>query len=95
MAKARMTTDHKEIRRWADERHAVPSCVEGTGGGKDAGVIRLDFPGYEGDRLEEISWDEWFQKFDDNDLGLLIQDKTEDGKKSNFNKLVKRDSVEA
>lgn len=89
-----MTTDHEEIRRWAEERHAKPSCVKGTGDKKDTGVIRLDFPGYSGeDRLEEISWDDWFQKFDDNDLGLLIQDKTADGKKSNFNKLVKRDEA--
>lgn len=89
-----MTTDHEEIRRWAEERHAKPSCVKGTGDKKDTGVIRLDFPGYSGeDGLEEISWDDWFQKFDDNDLGLLIQDKTADGKKSNFNKLVKRDEA--
>lgn len=94
MSTSRMTTDHEEIRRWAEERHAKPSCVKGTGDKKDTGVIRLDFPGYSGeDRLEEISWDDWFQKFDDNDLGLLIQDKTADGKKSNFNKLVKRDEA--
>jgi hypothetical protein len=84
-------TDHDEIRYWAEERHAVPSCVKGTGGGQDTGMIRLDFPGYSGeDSLEEISWDDWFEKFDASGLALLVQDTTASGTKSNFNKLVRR-----
>jgi hypothetical protein len=84
-------TDHDEIRHWAEERHAVPSCVKGTGGGDDTGMIRLDFPGYSGeDSLEEISWDDWFEKFDDSGLALLVQETTAGGAKSNFNKLVRR-----
>ena len=61
----------------------------GTGGGRDAGVLRLDFPGYSGaDSLKEVSWDEWFDKFDRNNLALLYQDKTKDGRQSRFFKLV-------
>ena len=40
--------------------------------------------------LEEISWDEFFKVFDDNDLAFLYQDKTHDGKTSRFNKLIER-----
>jgi hypothetical protein len=88
---SRELTDHDEIRNWAEERHAVPSCVKGTGGGDDTGMIRLDFPGYSGeDSLQEISWDDWFGKFDENGLALLVQDTTAGGSKSNFNKLVRR-----
>ena len=88
-------TEHDEIRNWADERGAVPSCVKGTGGGEDAGMIRLDFPGYSGEEsLQQISWDEWFEKFDENDLALVVQDTTAEGQKSNFNKLVKRSTVD-
>ena len=87
-----MTIDHEEIRKWAESRKAKPSRVAGTEGKDDPGLIRLDFPGYSGEgKLEEISWEEWFQKFDENELGLLIQEKTADGETSNFNKLVKRD----
>jgi hypothetical protein len=69
--------------------------VRGTGGGQDVGMIRLDFPGYSGAQsLEHIDWDEWFQKFDDNDLALLVQNKTARGQKSNFNKLVSRETVD-
>jgi len=87
--------DHEEIRQWAEDRGAIPSCVRGTGGGEDVGMIRLDFPGYSGENsLEEISWDEWFQKFDESDLALMVQEKTARGQKSNFNKLVKRETAE-
>ena len=45
---SKVTFDHDEIRRWAEERNAKPACVKGTGGGSDIGMIRLDFPGYSG-----------------------------------------------
>jgi hypothetical protein len=92
-ASGNTTTDHEEIRRWAEERGAEPACVRGTGGKGDIGMLRLDFPGYSGgDSLEHISWDEWFEKFDERGLALLYQEKTaKGGQKSNFNKLVSRE----
>ena len=57
----------------------------------DTGMIRLDFPGYSGaESLEAIDWDDWFEKFDERNLSLLVQDKTIRGQKSNFNTLVDR-----
>lgn len=89
-------TDHEEIRQWAEERGAQPTCVRGTGGRGDTGMIRLDFPGYTGEQsLQPISWDDWFEKFDQHGLALIVQDKTGRGQKSNFNKLVSRESVES
>ena len=94
-AKATATTDHDEIRQWAEERGARPTCVRGTGGKGDTGMIRLDFPGYSGaDSLEEISWDDWFRSFDENGLALLHQETTAGGEKSNFNKIVSRETAE-
>jgi hypothetical protein len=93
-ASSHTTTDHDEIRQWAEARGGKPSCVKGTGGGDDIGMIRIDFPGYSGgDSLQEITWNEFFEKFDENDLALLYQEETAGGDKSNFNKLVKRDSA--
>jgi len=95
-SRSRVLTDHDEIRQWAEERDARPSCVRGTGGGNDTGMIRLDFPGYSGENsLEEIEWDDWFQKFDESNLALLVQDQTARGQKSNFNKLVGRENAGA
>jgi hypothetical protein len=84
-------TDHEEIRRWAEERGAKPACVKGTGDKGDVGMIRLDFPGFSGEQsLQEISWDEWFESFDENELALIVQERTAAGEKSNFNKLISR-----
>lgn len=59
-------------------------------------MIRLDFPGYSGENsLEQIEWEEWLEKFDESGLALLVQDQTARGQKSNFNKLVKRETAEA
>jgi len=53
-ASARVLTDHDKIRRWAEERGAKPAGVRDTGGRDDVGMIRLDFPGYNGaESLEE------------------------------------------
>jgi hypothetical protein len=93
---SRVLTDHDEIRSWAEERDARPSAVQRTHTDDSVGIIRLDFPGYSGENsLEEIEWDEWFDKFDDNNLALVVQDETAGGEKSNFNKIVSRDSVES
>lgn len=86
-----MTTDHDEIRRWAEERGAHPAAVKRTGRKGDTGIIRLDFPGYSGGQsLEKISWKEFFEKFEESKLALVYQQETAGGERSNFNKLVKR-----
>ena len=91
---SKATIDHEEIRRWAEDRGAHPACVRKTGGKGDIGMIRLDFPGYSGAQsLQEIGWDDFFRKFDENRLALVYEEKTARGQKSNFNKLVKRSSV--
>ena len=89
------TTDHDEIRRWAEAHGGRPAAVEGTGSGDDPGILRIDFPEGPGDddALEHISWDEWFAAFDANGLALVYQERTSDGQESRFNKLVSRESV--
>jgi len=87
------TTDHDFIRRWVEERGGWPARVAGTeSGGDDAGLIRVDFPGYSGEgSLERIEWEEWFQKFDESDLAFLHRDMSHGGGDlDRFNKLVKR-----
>ena len=93
MSSGRTITGHDEIRQWAEERGAEPACVRGAGGNEDVGMIRLDFPGYSGEEsLEHISWDAWFEKFDERGLALKVQETT-GGEKSNFNKLVSRSTA--
>jgi len=87
--------DHDEIRQWAEARGGRPAVVKSTRGkGDQTGILRIDFPGYSGSgSLEEISWEEFFEKFDREKLALVYQETTARGQKSNFNKIVSRETV--
>src|SRR5215207_7714560 len=92
---ARITIDHDEIREWAERRGAWPAHVRGSGKHGRIGLLQLDFPCFSGEsRLEEISWDEFFQKFDDANLAFLCQEETSSGERSNFHKLVRHQDDE-
>jgi hypothetical protein len=91
MALSKTTQDHEEIRRWAEARGAVPAEVASTHKKNEPGILRFEFPkapNRNDDKLKEISWDDFFEKFDESNLELVYQEKTADGKASNFNKLV-------
>ena len=87
--KTRVTVDHGEIQRWAEERGARPATVAGTGTG-GPGVLRLLFPGTQSGRLEEIDWAAFFTKFEQKELAFLYQERTRDGAQSRFFRLIKR-----
>ncbi len=78
------TRDHEVIRRWAEERGAQPATVPGTQHGKDLGVLRFDFPGYGGQTLEKVSWEDWLRTFDHRKLTFVFQEHKKDGATSNF-----------
>ena len=85
MAEAKTTTDHDEIRRWVESRGGRPAHVTETAGRADPGILRIDFADPD-DRLEEMSWDDWFEAFEESKLAFLYQDEGD----SRFNKLVDR-----
>ena len=90
-SRGRTTTDHEDIRRWAEARGGRPMAIRGAGE-DDAEAIRLVFPDApppDAADLEPISWDEWFRRFDEHDLALLMEELTSDGRQSRFNKLVR------
>ena len=94
MSEAKVTTDHSTIRDWAEKRGGHPATVKATSGDSQAGILRLDFdPKDEG--LKDVSWEEFFRKFDREKLAFLYQDKTSDGKISRFHKFVDRNTTEA
>ncbi len=86
------TRNHEEIRKWAQERGAVPCEVVGTERNSETGILRFEFshaPHRNDRNLKEISWEEFFAKFDENNLQLLYQDRAADGAMSNFNKIIR------
>jgi hypothetical protein len=91
MTLSKSSRDHDEIRKWAESRGAVPAEVRGTEKGGEPGILRFEFPNAPNrndGKLEEISWDDFFEKFDERGLELVYQEHTADGEQSNFNKLV-------
>lgn len=87
---AQRTQDHDTIRKWAEERGGRPAVVESTWDGK-SGLLRIDF-GEKEDSLKEISWEEFFRVFDENNLDFLYQDQTAEGGESRFFKFVEAGS---
>ncbi|MEU1724943.1 hypothetical protein [Nonomuraea sp. NPDC005692] len=90
-----ITTDHDVIQEWAQERGAKPATVPGTEHQGRAGVLRFDFPGYGGGDLAEITWEEWFETFDQRKLNFIYQEHKKDGKQSNFFRLENPDREDA
>ncbi|HKP38945.1 MAG TPA: hypothetical protein VJT71_18955 [Pyrinomonadaceae bacterium] len=86
---AETTTDHTKIKDWVSARGGQPARVKGTD--QKGGVLRIDYPGYSGEEtLEPISWSEFFEGFERNNLAFLYQDESPDGAESRFSKLIDR-----
>ena len=59
--------------------------MKDTGDADDAGLLRLDFDEPE-DRLEAITWEELFEKFEGSELALVCENEPD----NRFSKLVHR-----
>jgi hypothetical protein len=92
---SKQTTDHDEIRQWVESRGGKPATITGTErGGEEAGLLRIDMPtGASNPPLEPIAWDDFFQKFDEENLAFLYQDAKADGSPSFFCKFVNREGA--
>ncbi len=90
MSDAEKTTDHETIRQWVEDRNGKPASVPGTGKDEDIGLLSINFAEEEEAALEQISWDEFFEKFEEKQLAFLYQDQKANGEPSTFNKLVLR-----
>ncbi len=89
---SKTTKDHTKIKKWSEERDGKPAVVESTSNSSEGGgLLRINFPGYAEDNLKNISWEEFFRIFDENDLQFLYQEETKDGGKSRFFKFVDED----
>ena len=85
MSAAIKTIDHGTIRRWTEERGGSPAWVT------DSGAPRIDFPGQDREEpLEQISWEQFFSKFEGDSLALLYQEFTEEGEPSTFHAFASR-----
>jgi hypothetical protein len=92
---SKVTIDHDEIRRWVEARGGKPASIKGTPAkGEEAGLLRIDMPtGASNPPLEPISWDEFFQKFDEENIAFLYQEETAEGEPSHFSKFIQREGA--
>lgn len=72
------TRSRAVIRQWAEQRKATPATEPagqaGQGGqGTDERVLRFDFPDAQSGALQPVSWDEFFQIFDERELVFHFQ----------------------
>ncbi|HEU5114146.1 MAG TPA: hypothetical protein VFT82_00070 [Candidatus Paceibacterota bacterium] len=89
-ADSKTTTDHSQIQRWVEIRGGSPAKVKGTESG-DSALLRIEFRGgKKEDKLEKISWDDFFKIFEENGLTFLYQEKLKDGSESRFFKFISR-----
>jgi hypothetical protein len=94
MSSAKTTTDHDEIRKWVEKRGGHPAVVSATEsrGGRD-GLLRIDYDepgGNDDDRLHRITWNEFFEIFDRNDIAFLYDPEGD----SRFSKFVQKESAD-
>jgi hypothetical protein len=86
---SKATVDHDTIRKWVEKHGGCPSHVKSTAEKGDPGILRIDFPGFSGQKtLESIPWEQFFEAFDANGLAFLYQDE------GRFNKFVRRETVQ-
>ena len=78
------TRNHDVIKSWAGERGGKPATTTKDGPPR---VLRFDFPGYGGQSLRKIDWDDWFGTFDDRGITFVYQERLRDGRESNFFRL--------
>lgn len=79
----KVTTDHEEIRNWVEEHEGRPAVAPD----RKNRAVRIFFPDqYVGDPVQEISWDEFFDKFEEEDLAFMYKDDED----SRFFRIVER-----
>lgn len=78
MAQTTRTIDHQEIKGWVEERGGSPAVLEGTYDGFGSGILRIDW-GRGEEALDQLSWEDFFRVFDDNDLAFVYESGEERG----------------
>ena len=93
IGKCEKGSNHASIQRWVEQRGGCPATITDTSEtGEESGVLRVEFPGHGAarDGIRHIDWNEFFDKFEHENLAFLHQNQTEDGQTSRFCKLMQR-----
>tara|TARA_R110002020_G_scaffold80502_2_gene200821 strand:- start:4017 stop:4316 length:300 start_codon:yes stop_codon:yes gene_type:complete len=92
---AKILTDREDIRAWAAARGGNPMLMDTPDGTSTRTLLQLTFGQYEintdgnqgPDRIggfDLVSWDEWFDALDANNLALRVSDDPSGGNEAEF-----------
>lgn len=77
MKKQYITTNHQEIKQWAQKYGGKPQVIDDPQALSDIPGVRIDFPGKIDDfllsetKVRDVSWEEFFKKFEENQLAFI------------------------
>lgn len=92
---SKITTDHEEIKTWVEERDGKPGVMRTTEHSEQPPALVIDFPGHTGEEsVEEITWEEFFGRFESEGLAFVYKDDTAGGERSTFSKIVTREKAQ-
>lgn len=78
------TTDHEDAWKWIESRGGKPATVKGTESGQAAGLLRVEMPASASHPpLTPISWYDFFEEIEEENLAFLHQEHTADKKRAN------------
>lgn len=90
------TIDQAEIREWIEAHSGVPAVLKEVSedeGEESDDMLHISFDPNDPD-MEEMEWDEFFERFDNDNLALVYDDLTPKGTVPDF-ELVDRDRARA
>ncbi len=100
MDDTKVTVDHNTIKAWAKQFGGKPEILDDKEAKGDEVTIRINFPGITDESFipdnlseEDISWDEFFQKFDAQDLAFEYTDKKQINDPSAAYHFIKRENA--
>jgi hypothetical protein len=85
IVEGKVTTDKKAIKEWIEERKGWPAVQIKTNGNRKENILWVGFPEASTHKnLQKITWEEFFEKFDQEQLTFLYQDASLNGEQSQF-----------
>lgn len=91
------TIDHNEIQQWAEKYHGKPEIITDPAGEKG---LRIDFPGKRDDMYlsqesfpNEISWNDFFDLFEELQLAFIFDEPTNESDPSLSYRFIRRENA--
>ncbi len=83
LAQGKLTTDRNFIIDWVRSRHGLPARISKITNAGIEKILSIHFPDCQEDvEADPISWEEFFDNFDQNHYVFIYQDKDRSGKPS-------------